>query len=297
MPMATRLEKIGRTKAEHYLESNKAFAYDGNGRTNRQLSWKVVQDYAEQMLKGEWNIPTHQGMAFDDNDVLVDGQHRLWAVMLATEEDAQVREIPTDPKFVLESYVTRGANPEIFERVDVGRNRSAAQILAMLGVRNSGSVSAGARWIYLFDNYTDHSQWRRVSVTRHDIRKLVETTKILDWYPTADAMKYIGLISSAGLAGIYVCHRANPDADMETFTRLLKDGPPEELTSDNPIHVYRESLMRSRVSSSAPRRNGEKQFFMFIKTWNDWLNGRTRHSIAWRESEGIIRPIGWEENV
>jgi hypothetical protein len=43
--------------------------------TNRPLSRPVVRGFAEAMRRDEWLV-THQGIAFDVNGVLVDGQHR-----------------------------------------------------------------------------------------------------------------------------------------------------------------------------------------------------------------------------
>ncbi|HEY2041129.1 MAG TPA: hypothetical protein VGH11_00540 [Jatrophihabitans sp.] len=50
--------------------------------TNRPLSMPVVRGFAEAMGRGEWLV-THQGIAFDVNGVLVDGQHRLAAIIAA----------------------------------------------------------------------------------------------------------------------------------------------------------------------------------------------------------------------
>ena len=51
---------------------------------NRALSKSVVKKYADMMKKGEWYF-SHQSIAFSDTEdgleVLVDGQHRLYAVI------------------------------------------------------------------------------------------------------------------------------------------------------------------------------------------------------------------------
>jgi hypothetical protein len=49
---------------------------------NRVIRPGVVKRYAEAMAAGKW-LDTHQGIAFDDRGVLVDGQHRLLAVVRA----------------------------------------------------------------------------------------------------------------------------------------------------------------------------------------------------------------------
>ena len=47
---------------------------------NRDLEPSKVELYASDMKAGRWQL-THQGIAFDDNGVLLDGQHRLWAIV------------------------------------------------------------------------------------------------------------------------------------------------------------------------------------------------------------------------
>jgi len=49
---------------------------------NRKLTQGTVDHYAEQMRRGEWHL-NHQGIAFNCEGTLVDGQHRLWAIIEA----------------------------------------------------------------------------------------------------------------------------------------------------------------------------------------------------------------------
>ncbi|NLX54400.1 MAG: hypothetical protein GXY58_04745 [Planctomycetaceae bacterium] len=49
---------------------------------NRKLVDAHVDRLAREMKAGRWRL-THQGIAFSTNRVLLDGQHRLWAVVLS----------------------------------------------------------------------------------------------------------------------------------------------------------------------------------------------------------------------
>jgi hypothetical protein len=49
---------------------------------NRPLKESAVNQLARDMQAGRWRL-THQGIAFDASGVLIDGQHRLWAVIIA----------------------------------------------------------------------------------------------------------------------------------------------------------------------------------------------------------------------
>lgn len=69
--MHSQVMKITPALAESWLMSNTF---------NRSLSSAVVNKYANDMKSGNWHL-NHQGIAFDDCNVLVDGQHRLSAVV------------------------------------------------------------------------------------------------------------------------------------------------------------------------------------------------------------------------
>lgn len=60
-------------KAKEYLATNEG---------NRKLNMRVAGQLASEIREGRWQL-THQGIAFDENGVLIDGQHRLTAVVLA----------------------------------------------------------------------------------------------------------------------------------------------------------------------------------------------------------------------
>lgn len=51
-------------------------------KNNRSVRNQVVDNYAEQMKSGKWDL-TGQGITFDENGDLIDGQHRLNAVIKA----------------------------------------------------------------------------------------------------------------------------------------------------------------------------------------------------------------------
>jgi hypothetical protein len=85
---------------------------------NRNVSEQVVRRYARDMKAGHWRL-THQGIAFDPAGVLIDGQHRLWAIV---ESDTTV-----------EMYVWFNIPPEALMAIDSGRARSLVDNLRLGG--------------------------------------------------------------------------------------------------------------------------------------------------------------------
>src|SRR6266545_1760562 len=114
----SRVQTITPARAAEWLEANT---------TNRPLSRAVVRLFAEAMRRGEWLV-THQGIAFDVNGVLVDGQHRLAAII---EADRPV-------ELTVFSEVAEGT----FDVLDTGKRRTAADVLAIEGEKNSTMLAA-----------------------------------------------------------------------------------------------------------------------------------------------------------
>lgn len=95
------------TLALKWLESNSH---------NRPVAYETVKVYARDMAMGDWTI-THQGIAFDYNDRLIDGQHRLWAIV--------------ESKTTVIMQVTFGLHPDTQLAVDGGRVRSARDVISL----------------------------------------------------------------------------------------------------------------------------------------------------------------------
>jgi len=92
---------------------------------NRRISDAHVQRLARDMKQGEW-VLTHEGIAFDPSGVLLDGQHRLWAIVIAEKS--------------VEMHVWRGVTREALMAIDCGKPRNLGDILRLSG--GHGQVGA-----------------------------------------------------------------------------------------------------------------------------------------------------------
>jgi len=92
---------------------------------NRRISDAHVQRLARDMKQGEW-VLTHEGIAFDPSGVLLDGQHRLWAIVVADKS--------------VEMHVWRGVTREALMAIDCGKPRNLGDILRLSG--GHGQVGA-----------------------------------------------------------------------------------------------------------------------------------------------------------
>src|SRR5947199_8206901 len=126
--MRSRVQTITPKKAQEYLEHNTA---------NRPLSRRTVRDVGHAMRRGELRV-THQGIAFDTTGALVDGQHRLAAIVEA--------DVPIE--VTVFSEVPEGA----FDVLDTGKRRNAADVLAIEGEKSAVMLAAMVRTVWLYEN-------------------------------------------------------------------------------------------------------------------------------------------------
>lgn len=109
---------------------------------NRAIRAAAVSGYATEMRAGRWGV-THQGIAIDNDGMLIDGQHRLLAVI--------------ESSISVEMLVTRGVPSKVgkngvytMDVVDAGRRRTTAdQLHLMHGVASANIVVGALRVIGL----------------------------------------------------------------------------------------------------------------------------------------------------
>ena len=119
-----------------WIEVTPAMAADWlkNNFGNRPIKEDVVIAYARDMVNGVW-VATHQGLAFDVDDRLIDGQHRLKAVIMANKT------VRMKVSFNLPAKIN-GSEMTTMDCVDRGRTRSVADQLTIQHGFKYGSLTA-----------------------------------------------------------------------------------------------------------------------------------------------------------
>lgn len=126
-------EVVTPAKADKWLkEHNTHNRRENDGRSDR---------YANYIKKDQF-ATTHQGIAFDENGVLLDGQNRLRAIVKAGK--------PVEMLVVrgLTRMLNNGVSIDIQGLMDVGGSRSAGQQLMLdYGMKNANRTAAAAKVI------------------------------------------------------------------------------------------------------------------------------------------------------
>lgn len=242
-------EDITPEKAAEYLRGNAA---------RRSVSQSVVSGYARDMAAGHW-LPTHQGIAFDEQDVLIDGQHRMTAVVRSGK--------------TIRFWVTRGVGRENFGVLDTGRVRTLANLFEIEGQgKDATQLAAVGRRVTL---WLAGEPWNKKFIpTRSEVAKtveehpeLVEAAKFAHGWPPRRTI-------APAVAGFCWWLFGTIDSDEANyFMDHLRTG--EALETGDPILTLRERLFHDRTlpqrtSRTLLNRPTEIQTALTIMAWNHY---------------------------
>ncbi len=124
--MNVTIESISPDKARQYLARNTE---------NRKLDKQVVARYAGAMRRGEWDangVP----IIFSDDDVLIDGQHRLAA---AVQEN-----------FTLTVPVVHGIAKTARTTIDRGKGRTPGDVFTLMGEKNAHKLASACGVLFRY---------------------------------------------------------------------------------------------------------------------------------------------------
>lgn len=194
--MKTELVTITPSMAEAYL---------GRNLMNRNVSERLVNKYASDMLSNKWGI-THQGIAFYKDGSLADGQHRLLAILRA--------------KKTVKMQVTTGLNKETSIDIDAGRPRSMVDGIKIGGL----SDWIDARHIALINLIASPKRLTTTEVLKW-LNKMEDSAKFSTSHLSTNKRN---LTNSAIHAAVALAHFYGEDPEqLAHFCKVFLSGFPE----------------------------------------------------------------------
>jgi hypothetical protein len=239
---------------------------------NRKLKWSVARRYARDMQAGKWTMSC-QGIEFDREGLLLNGQHRLHAIVSA------------DMPITL--LVGFGVQPEAQRNIDTNATRSLGDAFHLVGVRDAGMVSTIVRVLVMVEKagtweaYHDYGY----SPTRAECWAYWETHRDIEEVITLTRSLRVCLHASIGGPLLYTTSKTHP-VEAHKFWRGMADGV--GLGGADIRHLLRERLIKDRQAKHA--KMVEKDIVAFtIKAWNCYLEGKEGNwaTLRWR-SQGPV---------
>lgn len=278
------VEMVTPEMAIEYLATVKM---EGDKRVQRNPTAKRIDRYASDMAQGQWPF-TGDPIRFSDDAHLIDGQHRLLAIVESEE-----------PQPLL---IVRGLPFGIMQQLDIGARRTFISYLQMHDVKSPGEVSALC--VMLWHWKTGKFGYRGLPRVADPHALNSDPTHAELWalykrFPTIDqavirAREVHGRtnkwnIKRSQVGMLYVLFgEVDPYRRDAFFAELVRDEQPIDIQPGYPITVIRDRWGRQGASAAQQARSLEKWAWVsfMIKAWNAWYDGErifqlTPGSSAW----------------
>lgn len=251
--MKTSFEKITPKIAAEYLSTN--------SKSNRKIRQGYVDFLATEMVSGRWISESAESIKFNRQGVLIDGQHRLSALIKANK--------------TLYFLVARNLHEQTFKVIDTGISRSGADVFMIEGIKNANSMAAGVKVFYVLENTGSTDPTRTSRISNSVILNMYKDSpdywhmwhsKSMKWYND-----FSHLISNSIILGFAVFldknsrHRSKID---DFFNQLCMDG----MTQDKSIKLLRKKLIENKVKTE--KLTHRYKFIYMIKTWNCFVQNK-----------------------
>lgn len=238
-------------KAKEFLEKNDM---------NRRLIKRNVDFIANQMLAGKW-IETGDTIKFSTDGTLIDGQHRLHAII----QSKKTYKLP----------ICTGLNKKAFEVIDTGKSRAAKDVLSAHGIENPHVVAAVVNIILTIQkngiNNTISHTGHLMSYLRRTNEEILTFTLESDPDELNDQTKFIKTgykkfkfmpISTLGAMYFLMVKKAGVKAADYFFNKYF-DG--DGLAKSDPIYILRAQLMQQNSKAKINKRDN---LMWFLSAWN-----------------------------
>jgi len=228
---------------------------------NRKVMQTVVDTYATDMKEGRW-VFNGAPIQFDEHGKLLNGQHRLWAII--------------ESGCSIEAVVQWGIPRAAQATIDTGAKWRGKDVLYMKGEKNVSLLQATLKWV-------DKDEKGMILGMRPISNS--QTLEVLERHP--NVRRSVDFISSvkgplyASVAAFLHYKIAPEDPEKaDTFFQRLADGL--ELTEQNPIYRLRERLGLSWKSMA--KIGHTDAMALAIIAWNAYRAGRNLSLLTWRKT-------------
>lgn len=248
---------------------------------NRAASIKVSA-YALAMRRGEWDL-NGEAIKFSGDGTLLDGQHRLLAVI--------------ESGVTIQTLVVRGLDSDAQETMDTGKSRSLADVLKLRGEKNSVSLASIVAGIIRAEIYGLKAGvsggTSNFPVTNAQVTNRIDAEPTLRDLPMR--VVYVAQkahVSTKILGVLYYQFSKIDDEDADFFLDHLLTG--EKLDGGSPILTLKRILSDLHDDNKGTR-NNVYIAALVIQAWNKFRRGETAKILRWSQGGAHPQPFPMPE--
>ncbi|MFJ4905296.1 hypothetical protein ACIQCR_31635 [Streptomyces sp. NPDC093249] len=239
---------------------------------NRALRSTAVDDYARDIEAGTWPL-NGEAIKFDTHGNVLDGQHRLHAVVKA--------------KKPVQTFIITGLPAETQTTMDSGRRRTTADALSLAAETNATTVAAilGRLWAW---EQGDRKFTRRTRPTTAESQNLLAAHPQIRRSAEVAQRTHTAFphIPPSALGTAHHLLTAIDPAATAWFFQRLGDGA--ELPTGPPILALRTRVTSERAKEG--RIDWARHLAYLIVTWNAYRDGRNLSRLVLRPGNPVPTP-------
>lgn len=243
-------------------------------RDNRPRKLAKIKRYAQDLIEGRWGL-TGDTIKFGSNGVLRDGQNRLAACIRAGKP--------------LRSHVVFGVDPDLFTRMDIGKNRTPADVFSIAGIAYATHVAGTVRWLKILtsDNPGDRGAQFSNEELLEAYREAYDPDKLEHSIQCALAVRRSTRHPVAPLAALhYIFAEKNRQKADSFFDEWAMDRAKRARAPTR--YLQRRLVEVARQSNQRLHENVRNAFI--IKAWNAYIGGRSLSKAEMEHAPGSKMP-------
>lgn len=254
---------------------------------NKKLRQETLMRYVQDIRNGRWKSDTGESIKFSKSGRLIDGQHRLNAIIIAG--------------MTLVLLVARGLDDEVFDVLDTGSKRTACDIFKIKGIKYDTLIPS---MMVTYNSIKENGKTGSGSNITKTVRPKNTNAALLEAYyndplfwehvatKTFTFYRYIDrLLTPSFIGGLYaVLYKINNKMADDFMHQLCKGD-----AAVKPITLARQILYTDGVSKTSKLTLNTKLAYI-VKAWNLFVKGNNsikslRFDPAKEEFPKISRPI------
>lgn len=261
----------------------------------RSIIESSIREFTNTMKDKRWKENNGDTICISKEMKLIDGQHRLWAIWLS--------------KRTIEYIIVTGLPPDAFAFKDIGRNRTAGDVIHANGYNNSRPLAYAIKVISLFER----RGIVKSNISIHD----VSNAEVNDWQQDATRMEWMNkalemlkstwmehnknfFTAPQWLAIFYIfSNLPNRKKDAKDFLDKFAEGV--DLTRTSPIKIARSyfendmaQFTKFKKKNKVTRNILAIKFKVLFKAWDMWLDGVSCSQIDIDTNNEVIKKPNWK---
>lgn len=224
---------------------------------NRRISQPILLRYVSDMVNGKWKEDTGELIKISKTGRVLDGQHRLQAVIKANCS--------------IFFHIAYNINDEVFDVLDSGKLRNATDCFKISDIKHENIIPSTIAHFKLLQDGKRKGQQANFKLTNAELLKTYyddeqfwqEVARLsVNWYKA-----FAKVLPPSWIGGFYAhFYKLNSEKADEFMNQLCTGMDISNIT----INLLRTKLMQDRMSLRKMHQN--MKMALIIKTWNHFIN-------------------------